>query len=131
MWTDSSQEKYDFYFNGTRGVYGIRFISALRAFEPPHFDYMKKFQEEVDKLDSSGNASAMFSVLGGLEDAWIEKDVVKARFLMPGSLNQTMTFNLDPQKQDFNGTMAIKLNCLIKRIRDIHNSRVDLNTKQA
>ena len=131
MWTDAGQEKYDLYFNGTRGIYGIRFVWALRAFEPANFDYMKKFKEEVDKLDSSGDASAMFSILGGLEDTRPEGDIVKARFLMPGPLNQTWTFNLDPQEQDFNGKMAIELRCLIKRIKDIHNSGVDSQTKRA
>ena len=131
MWTDAGQGKYDFYFNGTRGVYGIRFISASRAFVPINFDYMKKFKEEVCRLDSSGDSSAMFSILGGLEDTWLEGEVVKARFLMPGSLNQTMTFNLDPQEQDFLGKMGIQIRCLIKQIRDIHNSGVDSDAKQA
>ncbi len=128
MWTDAGQEKYDFYFNGTRGVFGIRFVWALRAFDPPNFDYMNKFQEEVDKLDSSGDSSAMFSILGGLEDTWPEGDVVKARFLMPGSLNQTLTFDLDPQSQDFNGKMGLKIRCLIKRIEI---STVDTQTQQS
>ncbi len=132
LWTDFGQKKYDLYLNRGNNTYGIKFISVLRTFEPPNFDYMKKFQEEVDKLDSSENTSAMFSILSSLENIEFGANSVKARFLMPGLLNQTWTLNLDPQNQDFNGKIGLKIKCLIKRVeKDIHNSGVDSNTKQA
>ena len=120
-WSDHNQSKYAFYITHGKGVYGIEFNSFEPQLVPSNFDYQKVFNKKVENLDKSGADFSKFDILGILEHVEVPEGnkVIRARFLMPGYINQVFIINIDPEKQDIRGAIALKVTCYIRRVDNV------------
>lgn len=94
--------------------YGINHESFLRTFAPSDSDYMKTYLHEADALRQSGKKKRRFVIVAALETVECENNYVKAKFLLPGRLNQVLTIKLDPHGQDFKGEIGLQINASIE-----------------
>ncbi len=99
--------------------YSVKSCSFMRALEPTNFDYTKQIGRAIETLEKSGRQSMHFSLYAALDPQnppRVFADYIEATFLMPGYINQVFKLRLDPSKQDLNGKIGLKVDCVLRRV---------------
>ncbi|MBU6321296.1 MAG: hypothetical protein KGI78_00360 [Patescibacteria group bacterium] len=97
-------------------VYGIRYDSYMATFAPSQFEYRKRLLETAERMRLSGRKRMPFTLVAPVEFIEVQESTVMVRFLMSGTLNQTFTAFLDPQKQDFRGSKGLRIDCVMEEL---------------
>lgn len=115
--TSSTDPRYRFHLLYRGREYGIIYESYIMTNVPVAFDYSKRFLAIAKQMELAGLKRRRFTLVATVEDIDAQNATgVKVRFLMPGHINQTHTFFLDPQRQDFKGKKGLRINCIMEEI---------------
>jgi hypothetical protein len=109
------QDSGDAIFRYNNKNYGVRFNETTeRISEPVNFDYIKRLTRAINDFEKSGRRSMKFHFCANLESIKEEGRKAVATFIMPGMINQAFKIPLDLSKQDIDGKLGLKINCIIK-----------------
>jgi hypothetical protein len=100
-----------------------------RALKPTNPDWHKKLMQVLTELEGSVKMATKFDLVFDINEILESSDIsIPVIFKSMSDLPITIKLMLDPQKQDLNGQLGLKVGCVLKRSNKkvIHRPTIDL-----